>query len=288
MRVLVTGASGQLGQALARTAASSIVMTGVDRDEFDITDGGAVLQFCRAKDPDVIVNAAAYTAVDRAESEPELAAAVNEAGARNVAAAARAVSARMIQLSTDFVFDGEAGEPYPPDAATNPVSVYGRTKRDGELAVLDELPGSSVVLRTSWLYSKTGSNFVRTMLRLMGERDEIGVVADQVGTPTWANSLSKAVWAFVDQPRLSGIYHWSDAGLCSWYEFALAIEGEARELGLLEKAARVRAISSAEYPAAARRPRFSVLDCASTEDALNLQPERWRFNLRAMLKELVH
>ncbi len=194
----------------------------------------------------------------------------------------------MFHISTDFVFDGEASEPYAPDAVTHPLSVYGRTKRNGELSVLDELPDSAVVLRTSWLYSKTGNNFVTTMLRLMGERDEISVVADQVGTPTWANSLARAVWAFVEQPKLSGIYHWSDAGLCSWYEFALAIEEEARELGLLEKAARIRAMSSAEYSAAARRPRFSVLDCATTQDALHLKPERWRVNLRAMLKELAH
>jgi dTDP-4-dehydrorhamnose reductase len=182
------------------------------------------------------------------------------------------------------VFAGTASEPYSPDAPANPLNVYGRTKRDGELAVLEEASGSTVIIRTSWLYSKTGSNFVKTMLRLMSERDELGIVADQIGSPTWADSLAEAVWAFVDVPEYNGIFHWTDQGETSWQEFALAIQEEALSLGLLEKAIPIHAIKTEDYPTAATRPAYSVLDCSNTIQAINMQPAEWRTNLRQMLK----
>ena len=175
------GCNGQLGHSLADTASVNVNLIGLDLPELDITDASAVLEICRETRPDVIVNAAAYTAVDQAESESALATSVNVEGPRNIAIASREVGARLIHISTDFVFDGQSSTPYKADAVTNPLSVYGQTKRDGELTVLEETSGTAVVIRTSWLYSKTGSNFVKTMLRLMGERDELGIVADQFG-----------------------------------------------------------------------------------------------------------
>ena len=287
MKTLVLGCNGQLGHSLADTAPKNVDIIGLDLPELDITDAAAVLEICRKTQPDVIINAAAYTAVDQAESEHALATSVNVTGPRNIAAASRETGARMIHISTDFVFDGAASTPYTPDAAANPLSVYGQTKRDGELAVLEETAGSAVVIRTSWLYSKTGGNFVKTMLRLMGERDELSVVADQFGSPTWADSLAEAVWAFAAAPEHSGIFHWADAGKTSWQGFAMAIQEEALAAGLLEKAIPIHAITTEDYPTAATRPPYSVLDCSSTQEAINMQPTEWRDNLRQMLKGMV-
>lgn len=284
MKTLVMGCNGQLGHSLADTASVNVNLIGLDLPELDITDASAVLEICRETRPDVIVNAAAYTAVDQAESESALATSVNVEGPRNIAIASREVGARLIHISTDFVFDGQSSTPYKADAVTNPLSVYGQTKRDGELAVLEETSGTAVVIRTSWLYSKTGSNFVKTMLRLMGERDELGIVADQFGSPTWADSLAEALWAFVDAPEHSGIFHWTDSGETSWQEFAVAIQQEALALGLLGKAIPIHAIKTEDYPTAATRPAYSVLDCSSTIQAINIQPAEWRTNLRRMLK----
>jgi len=286
MKTLVLGCNGQLGQALADNVPDNVEFIGIDLPELDITSANALLEFGRQAKPAVIINAAAYTAVDQAESDIELATAVNVEGPRNVATAARDVGARLIHISTDFVFDGEASAPYKADATTTPLSVYGRTKREGELAVLEMMPDTAVILRTAWLYSKTGSNFVKTMLRLMGERDDLGVVADQIGTPTWAVSLATAVWEFTNAPELSGIFHLTDGGQASWHEFALAIQDEALSLGLLDKPIPIRAITNEDYPTAAPRPRYSVLDCSATHKALNLHPTQWRVNLRRMLKGL--
>jgi dTDP-4-dehydrorhamnose reductase len=284
MKVLVIGCNGQLGHSLADTASANVDIIGLDLPELDITDATAVLEICSETRPDVIVNAAAYTAVDKAETDHALASAVNVAGPRNIALAAQEVGARLIHISTDFVFDGKTSSPYKADAPTSPLSVYGETKRDGELAVLEEMSGSAVVIRTSWLYSKTGSNFVKTMLRLMNERDELGIVADQIGSPTWADSLAEAVWAFVGAPEYNGIFHWTDQGETSWQGFALAIQEEALSLGLLEKAIPIHAIKTEDYPTAATRPAYSVLDCSNTIQAINMQPAEWRTNLRQMLK----
>lgn len=284
MKTLVLGNNGQLGHALAATAPDEVDFIGLDLPELDIANAGAVLDACRETGPVVIINAAAYTAVDAAESNADLAQAVNATGPRNIAAAATAVEARLLHISTDFVFDGEAVEPYRPDSVTNPLSVYGRTKRDGEIAVMEAMPNTAAVVRTSWLYGANGGNFVKTMLRLMQERDELSVVADQRGTPTWADSLAEAVWALVDLREFHGIYHWSDAGECTWHEFAVAIQEEAISLGLLDRPVPIHPVTTDEYPTAAQRPAYSVLDCSETIAALHLQPEPWRVNLRRMLK----
>lgn len=283
MKVLVTGARGQLGQTLRANAPSNLHMLCVDLPELDIAEREQVQAIVQRETPDVIVNCAAFTAVDRAESEPEAARRVNADGPHFLAAAAIETGARLIQLSTDFVFDGTASEPYGPDAIARPLGVYGATKLAGEARVREILPDRSIILRTSWLYSEYGGNFVSTMLGLMAERDTLSVVNDQVGCPTWARSLADAIFACIGRPRLAGTYHWTDAGQTSWYEFACAIREEALKLGTIRKAASLSPIASGEYPTAAARPAYSVLDCSSTAGELDLRQTPWRQNLRAML-----
>lgn len=285
-RVLVTGAAGQLGRALGGTAPAGWTVCGYDADELDITDAAAVRERVEAVRPAIVVNAAAWTAVDRAEAEPEAAYAVNARGAANVARAAAAAGARVVHVSTDFVFDGSIGRPLTPDDPVNPLGVYGRTKLEGEREVLAATDGAAVVVRTAWLYAAEGTNFVRTMLRLMAERAEVRVVADQIGTPTWARSLAGAIWTVAARPTVRGVHHWTDAGVASWYDFAVAIQEEALAAGLLARAVPVRPIASTEFPTPARRPAFSVLDKRATWEALGVEAEHWRVNLRHMLKEL--
>ena len=288
MNVLLVGASGQLGSALQHGVPRGVRLTAKDMTGLDITDRQSVLDACRSHKPDVILNAAAYTAVDRAESEPELAGQINAEGVRYLAMAAAEIGARLIHVSTDFVFDGSASVPYTPDDKVAPVSVYGRTKRDGELAVTELLPKSGIIVRTAWLYSSIGNNFVKTMLRLLQERDEIGVVNDQIGTPTSANSLAEAIWRITDLSDFAGTLHWTDAGQATWQEFAVAIQEEARKLGLIERKIPIHAITTEDYPTPARRPRFSVLDCSRTHALLGYQPEDWHVNLHRVLKDMAN
>jgi dTDP-4-dehydrorhamnose reductase len=287
MKTLIVGCKGQLGTALASTATAGPDVIGKDIPDLDITDVDAVVQTCRDLKPRVIINTAAYTAVDRAESEQDLAHRVNVTGVQNLVAGAGEVGARLIHISTDFVFDGEIRTPYRPEDKPNPLGVYGKTKREGELAVLQGMPESGIVVRTAWLYSKTANNFVKTMLKLMQERDEISVVADQIGTPTWANSLAEVLWGLTNRPDTSGIFHWTDGGQASWHEFATAIQEEALALGLLQSAIPIRAIPTTAYPTPAQRPQYSVLDCTKTHEALGSQPVDWRVNLKEMLKGMV-
>ena len=286
--VMITGAAGQLGFELQRTAPAGASLLAVDIDVLDLTNAAAVDAFIGMHQPSVIINGAAYTAVDKAEEQPAIAAAVNVTAAHSLATSAKRHGARVIQISTDFVFGGASVLPWKPSDATAPQSVYGRTKRDGENAVLATLGGDALVIRTAWLYSAHGGNFVKTMLRLMQERDEVRVIADQVGTPTWANSLARTIWAAVVRPDVSGILHWTDAGVASWYDFAVAIQEEALTRGLLVRAVPVHAIPTTAYPTPAQRPTFSVLDKSETVTALGETPIHWRANLRHMLDELAH
>jgi dTDP-4-dehydrorhamnose reductase len=236
--------------------------------------------------PDLVINAAAYTAVDKAESEKDKAYEVNVRGAANIAKAAEHSGARLIHISTDFVFDGRKSKPYRPDDKPNPISVYGASKLQGEEAVLRETMKKALILRTGWVYSSHGSNFVKTMLKLMAERDEISVVADQVGTPTWARGLAKAIYHFANIPDTHGIYHSTDAGVASWYDFAAAIQEEAHQLGILQSLIPVIPIRTDDYPTAAKRPPYSVLDKTATWQALGYTASHWRVALRLMLEEL--
>lgn len=284
-KVLVVGAGGQLGRELQRTLPRGMDGVAVTRAQLDIADDRAVAECIRASAPQLVVNAAAYTAVDKAESEPEAALRGNATGPEVLARACAAAGIRLIHISTDFVFDGSASRPYAPEAPAAPLGEYGRSKRAGEIAVQQALP-DALILRTGWVYSSFGGNFVKTMLRLMGERDELNVVSDQVGTPTWAHGLAEAVWAAASREQLRGIYHWSDAGVCSWYDFSVAIHEEALALGLLSKAVKVRPILASAYPTPAQRPAYSVLDKSNTWRDFALEGIHWRSQLRAMLADL--
>ncbi|MDB6087301.1 MAG: rmlD [Gammaproteobacteria bacterium] len=285
MKILITGIGGQVGRSLAGSVPAHVQVVGVAHKDLDISDEGAVGSYVRTHAPDVIINAAAHTAVDRAESEPELARRVNGDGPRHLATAAREIGARLIHLSTDFVFDGASSVPYRPDSPTNPLSVYGVTKLAGEAAVLGLIPEHSVILRTSWVYAAEGSNFVRTMLRAMNANGSVRVIADQVGTPTSARSLAETLWAIVDKPDIEGIHHWTDGGVASWYDFAVAIAEEGAHLGLVSSDVSVTPIATVEYPTPARRPSYSVLDKRSLT-ALGFVPVHWRKRLRSVLGEI--
>jgi dTDP-4-dehydrorhamnose reductase len=254
MKILIAGAGGQVGRELVRSAPGAATIVACPRAELDITDERAVMACIRRHAPDAVINAAAYTAVDRAESEPELAQQINAEGPRHLALAAREVGARLLHISTDFVFDGASAVPYSADAATNPLNVYGSTKRAGEVAVAQALPTTSVILRTAWVYAADGHNFVRTMLRLMRSNGTVRVVADQTGTPTSARSLADTIWRLVAWPQVSGIYHWTDAGTATWYDFAVAIKEEGARLGTVSADVTVIPIATHEYATAARRP----------------------------------
>jgi dTDP-4-dehydrorhamnose reductase len=281
MKVLITGGHGQLGRGLAATAPVGAEIVAHDIDTLDITDEAEVRAVVEAVRPELILNAAAYTAVDKAESEEAVAQAVNATAVGLLADAAREVGARFVHVSTDFVFDGTAGIPYAPDAAPNPLGVYGRTKLAGERAAGPE----ALIVRTAWVYAPTGANFVRTMLRLMAQHPQVRVVADQIGTPTYAPGLAAALWTLAEK-RITGIHHYSDAGAASWYDFAVAIQEEALAAGLLEKAVPVIPIATADFPTPARRPHYAVLDKSSTFAALGGPTPHWRDNLRVMIAEI--
>jgi dTDP-4-dehydrorhamnose reductase len=286
MKVIITGANGQVGRALLRSVPAQVSAAGLAHAQLDVGDAQAVMGSIQSQRPDLIINAGAYTAVDKAESEPEAAERANTAGPHNLAVAAAAVGARLLHLSTDFVFDGMASKPYGTDAPTNPQSTYGRTKRGGEEAVRRELPERSVILRTAWVYAAEGNNFVRTMLRVMAAKGAVRVVADQIGTPTAAHSLAEVIWALAARPDVSGIYHWTDAGVASWYDFAVAIAEESAVIGLLPAEVRVDAIATEEYPTPAKRPSYSVLDKRSLLAKLTVSARHWRSNLRTVLREI--
>lgn len=280
MRVLITGANGQLGGALQRLAPSWAEISAIDVADCDLTDIPMLRARLTVEAPELILNAAAYTAVDRAESDEGMARAINVGAVAAMVEAMAETGGKMVHVSTDYVFDGTSSTPYPPEAARNPQSAYGRTKAEGE----DALRAEDILVRTAWVYEAGGANFVRTMIRLMKERDELGVVVDQIGAPTWATSLARTIWGLVEKGA-SGTFHHSDAGVASWYDFAVAIAEEAHALGLLPRIPLIRPITTADYPTPARRPAFSLLDCRATRAALGEEAVHWRTNLRLMLKE---
>lgn len=280
MRVLITGANGQLGSALERLAPAWADINAIDVDDCDLTDVPMLRARLVVEAPELIINAAAYTAVDKAESDEDLARAINADAVAAMVAAMADTGGKLVHVSTDYVFDGTASTPYPPDAARNPQSAYGRTKAEGE----DHLRPEDLLVRTAWVYAAGGANFVRTMIRLMNERKELGVVTDQIGSPTWATGLARTIWALVERGA-AGTFHHTDDGVISWHEFAVAIAEDAHALGLIRREPVIRAITTADYPTPARRPAYSVLDCSATRTLLNDAPIPWRNNLRLMLEE---
>ena len=284
MKVLVLG-GGQIARAVGAAAPNQHQVVTRARAELDIVDAKAVTRTLTEIKPDWVVNAAAFTAVDLAEEQSVQAYAVNDTAVASIVRATEQEGCRLLHLSTDFVFDGSSNRAYLTTDQTNPLSVYGASKLGGERRVLDGGP-SGIVLRTSWVYAAEGKNFVLTMLRLMREKDQINVVCDQIGAPTWAASTAAAIWGLIDENAAAGIYHWSDLGVASWYDFAVAIQDEALAQGLLSRTIPILPIPSTAYPARARRPEFSLLDTASTRARLNVRAQHWRHNLRTMLDEL--
>lgn len=280
MRVLVTGANGQLGGALQRTAPAWADVNAIDVEDVDLTDSAMLTARLVVEAPDVIINAAAYTAVDKAESDEATARAINSVAVATMVEAMAASGGKVVHVSTDYVFDGASAQPYLPIAERNPQSAYGRTKAEGE----DHLRPEDLLVRTAWVYEAGGANFVRTMIRLMKERDELRVVADQVGAPTWATGLARTIWALLEK-QATGTFHHCDDGVATWHDFAVAIAEEALAMGLIAKAPVIHAITTAEYPTPARRPAFSLLDCSKTREFLGDAPVPWRDNLRLMLQE---
>ncbi len=282
MKAVITGAGGQLASCVVKTAPEDVEVVALTRADLDITDAAAVGAMMESLAPDLIFNCAAYTDVDRAEAEPDAAFAVNADGSANVAQAATRLGARLVHVSTDFVFDGSTSTPYVPEARTAPLNVYGASKLAGERKILDE-GSEALIVRTAWLYAMGYRNFVGTMLRLMNERSEIRVVADQVGTPTHGPTLARGLWQLAGRGA-SGIYHLTDAGVASWYDFAEGIKDEARQAGLLAADPAIVPISSSEYPTAAKRPPYSVLDKDRTWAELGWRPRHWRAELRDALQ----
>lgn len=284
MKVLLFGASGQLGRALVATLPSNVDLVALDRSDCDITNARQIAALIADNRPSWIINAAAYTAVDKAESELAVATAVNATAPGFVAQAAEAIGGRMLHVSTDFVFPGNVTKPLAPDDAVGPLSAYGRTKLAGEKAVL-AANSRALVVRTAWIYDAYGMNFVRTMLRLMNERGRVRVVADQIGTPTFAPSLAADLWQLVAR-HASGMWHLTDSGVASWYDFAVAIAEEATALGLLTALPQVEPINSDDYPTPARRPAYGLLDKSASWTLLGRSAPHWRANLRVCLQEL--
>ncbi|HKL00106.1 MAG TPA: dTDP-4-dehydrorhamnose reductase [Desulfotignum sp.] len=284
MKVLLLGSNGQLGWELQRTCPAGMDLTLCDYPKVDFTTTDSIAQCIQAASPDVIINAAAYTAVDKAETEPALADRINHLAVREIAGLCRTHNIRLVHISTDFVFSGNHCRPYQPRETPDPVSEYGRSKLQGEQAVQETLD-RSLIIRTAWLYSAHGANFVKTMLRLMKEKPTLTVIDEQIGTPTWANGLARTVWQAIDK-NLSGIFHWTDAGVASWYDFAVAIQELALDLGLVKTAVPIQPVPATAFPTPAQRPMYGVLDKTSILQALkDTRPVHWRSQLKTMLTE---
>lgn len=290
---LVLGANGQVGRQLTRSLQPLGPGTALSRSQCDLSRPGAVTRAVQEHAPTVVVNAAAYTAVDRAEEEPALAARLNAEAVAELAEACAAHNSVLVHYSTDYVFDGQGSKPFLPDTVPAPLSVYGKTKFAGEQAILRS-GARHLILRTSWVYDSRGHNFVNTMLRLGAERDTLKVVCDQIGAPTWAATIADVTALVVHQWSRSafdaeqgGTHHLCSRGETSWHGFAEAIFAEAQALGLLAAAPRVEAISSAEYPQKAPRPANSRLDTCSLEQTFQLKMPDWREALRRTLLQQV-
>jgi len=260
MKVLLTGAKGQLGRCFCDRLPASWDILATDSETLDITDLEQVKSVVAAYRPNFIVNAAAYTAVDKAEAEYDMAALINEIGPKNLATIANEVGARLVHISTDYVFDGNATAPYLEIADTNPLSVYGKTKLNGELAV-SQIQPEALVIRTAWVFSEYGNNFVKTMLRLAPGRDTLGIVADQRGCPTYAGDIAMAIISLLQKEAPGGVYHFCGDSEITWSEFAEIIFSSALRQGVLQQVPVINSITTAQYPTPAARPKYSVLNC---------------------------
>jgi len=286
MKILVIGKNGQLAQELSSLSTVNVEVTCLGRDEINILDKSALFKTIAEQSFDAVINACAYTAVDFAEKEPEQAFKINTLAVKNLADVCKELSLHFVQISTDFVFNGQKSSPYLPNDNTAPLSVYGTTKAEGENLLTQIIPKSSCIIRTSWVYSRYGNNFVKSMIRLMAEKPELGIISDQIGTPTYAKGLAQITLTAAVE-KISGIYHWTDAGVASWYDFAVATQELAIEKGLLVAAIPIKPINTESYPTPATRPSYSVLDKSSSMLAFPNSPIiHWRKQLSFMLDEL--
>ena len=290
MRAAIIGKSGQLARCLVETSPAEVELISFGRDSFDLADSRSNMAILADAQPDVLINAAAYTAVDTAETDREAAFALNAAGPARLADLAAAHDIPLIHVSTDYVFNGASARPYREDDPTAPINVYGHSKLEGEHAIANRLPGH-IILRTSWVFSAFGSNFVKTMLRLAKEREQLRIVGDQFGRPTSAHELARVIWRIarrIEAPEMRftpwGIYHYADAGQTSWAGFAEAIFA-SREAGLIAPPL-IQRIGTEEYPTPAMRPRYSVLDTAKIEAAFAVRPRPWKKGLQDVLSRL--
>ncbi len=286
MRTLLTGSKGQLARCFRDRLPENWELIATDSTSLDITDTEAVRNMVQNFQPDAIVNAAAFTAVDKAEAHVGTAFAVNATAVHNLASAARACQARFIHISTDYVFDGTNKTPYKEQDYTNPQSVYGRTKVSGELLALAANP-DSVIIRTSWLFSEYGNNFVKTMIRLAGERDNLSIVHDQTGSPTYAGDLAQAIITLLQQPVAPrGIYHYGGNKSVTWYEFAQAIFQAAQQQDPDFKIPQLNAITTDQYPLPAPRPAYSIMDCQKIENECGIKASDWQKALNEIIGKL--
>jgi dTDP-4-dehydrorhamnose reductase len=285
--VLILGSTGQLGRALVARRPDGVDVVSLDRSACNLQDARSIERCIVKYVPSIVINAAAYTMVDKAESDVASAYLVNDVAVATLAAASAARNVRLVHVSTDFVFDGAQGRPYKVDDVANPLNVYGASKLAGERRVQATERLDWRIVRTAWVYAATGRNFMLTMLRLFRERDRVEVVDDQIGTPTSALSLAECVWRAAFDDGESAILHFTDAGVASWYDFAVGIYEEARALGLVTRDVEIVPIDSEQFPTPARRPRFSVLDKTSSWERLKIAPVHWRTRVREVLKELL-
>lgn len=281
MRVLVLGRNGQLAQALRESAPTGIDVSFWGRAELDLCNTASIRRSIVTFSPDGIINASAYTAVDKAESDRANAERLNVEAVAEMAAAASDLGCSLVHVSTDFVFDGVQSRPYTPGDDCRPLGAYGDTKYRGEQALLAGCPHAAIV-RTAWVYRASCANFMSTMLRLMGERDELGVVADQIGTPTSADNLAKVLWRVLER-KLNGVWHYTDAGVASWYDFACAIYRGGRERRLISHDMTIKPLKTEDYPTPASRPRYSVLDCSQLRAAVDWPAVHWQESLDEQL-----
>jgi dTDP-4-dehydrorhamnose reductase len=281
MKVVIIGKSGQLANELVAELPEGVEYLSLGRNDVDITSYSELSARVQQFKPNVIINASAYTAVDKAESDTDAAYALNETAVKIMAKVAKENNCRFLHVSTDFVFDGESNQAYDVSDSTSPTSVYGASKLAGELAITKTYPKNSAIVRTSWVYSTYGNNFVKTMLKLMEEKEQLGVVGDQIGCPTNAKGLAQFLWLLASHDDLNSIYHWSDAGVASWYDFAVAIQALGLKHGLLDKKIPISAIASSAYPTPAKRPKLSLLN--SSDANLIMKSYHWREQLENCL-----
>lgn len=287
MNIVIIGKFGQLAFELSRELENSDhQVTFLGRDDIDITSSDSIDATLAPLSVDVLINASAYTAVDKAEEDTEACDAINSLAVANLAKYCKANGAFMVHVSTDYVFNGHKGSPYLTGDPIEPQGAYGKSKAAGEKALLEILPEASCLIRTAWVYSAHGNNFVKTMLRLMAEKPQLAVIDDQIGTPTWAKGLAETcVTAAIN--KTAGVFHWTDEGVASWYDFALAIQELGVEKGLLDKSIPVLPIPSSQYPTPAKRPHYSVLDKQTAREVFaSCKPTHWRKQLASMLDEL--